>query len=291
MAMSAPAASESQGAVVFGKKRARALLPGARPLAELGATIGFGALGMAVVLLIWWAAAVRLGPLRLPDPWTVFVAIKANWRSIPAMQYVAMQGGGVGDALAFTVVSVLVTVAFGAALGVLVGVALPHVAILRLVTTPALAVLGSTPLLILLPFLVQWFGPGRFVRSGIVVIFTFVVMATVCFRSSAQAIGSYGLYARSLGAKPAFEMWHVVIPALVPDLIAGLRVSLSTAWGLEAVAEIVGGKSGIGRIISTMAHLANTTVILAVVVCLCVTAVGVDGVLTFLVRRSVAWRD
>lgn len=290
--MSAPAANEGQGAIVSGGKSARAFSPAVgRLLAELGVTIAFGVLGVAVVLLVWWAVAARLGPLRLPDPWVVFTAIKANWRSIPAMQYIAMQAGGIGDALAFTVVSVLVTVTVGAACGVFVGIALSHVTILRLTMTPALVVLGSTPLLVLLPFLVQWFGSGRFVSSGIVVIFTFVVMATVCVRSSAQAVGSYGQYARSLGAKPAFEMWHVEFPALIPDLIAGLRVSLSTAWSLEAVAEIVGGKNGVGRIISTMAHLVNTTVILAVVVCLCVTAVVVDGILTFLARRSVAWRD
>jgi ABC-type nitrate/sulfonate/bicarbonate transport system permease component len=251
----------------------------------------YGAFGVAILLLIWWGVAEKLGPLRMPDPWRVLVAIKANWQSIPAMQYIAMQAGGLGEALAYTVVSVLVTVAIGAALGVLVGVALPHVTLLRLTVTPALVVLGSTPLLILLPFLVQWFGTGRFVRSGIVIIFTFVVMATVCLRSTTQAVGSYGQYARSLGAKPAFEMWHVVFPALFPDLLAGVRVSLSAAWSLQAVAEIVGGKNGTGRIISTMAHLANTTVILAVVVCLCVTAVVVDGLFTLLARRSVAWRD
>ena len=261
------------------------------PLLQSGPTILYGALGVAVLLLIWWAVAARLGPLRLPDPWVVFVAIKANWWSIPAMQYIAMQAGGLGDALAYTVGSVLIMVTIGSLLGTVVGIALPHVRPLRLIVTPGLIVLGSTPLLILLPFLVQWFGTGRFVRSGIVVIFTFVVMATVCVRSSTQAVGSYGQYARSLGAKPIFEMWHVVFPALVPDLLAGLRVSLSAAWSLEAVAEIVGGQSGSGRIIGTMAHLANTKVILAVVVCLCVTAVVVDGLLTLLARRSVAWRD
>ena len=270
----------------------RALLStAARPLVESGPTLLYGALGIAVLLLLWWALAVQLGPLRLPEPWRVFVAIKTNWWSIPAMQYIAMQAGGLGDALVYTVVSVLVTVALGALLGTLTGIALPHVLFLRLTVTPALVVLGSTPLLILLPFLVQWFGTGRFVRSGIVIIFTFVVMATICIRSSEQAVGSYGQYARSLGAKPGFEMWHVVFPALFPDLLAGLRVSLSAAWSLQAVAEIIGGQSGLGRIIATMAHLANTTVILAVVVCLCCTAVVVDGVLTLLARRSVAWRD
>lgn len=261
-----------------------------RLVVERAPTILFGALGIAVLLLIWSAVAVKLGALRLPGPWLVFVAIKTNWWSIPAMQYIAMQAGGLGDGLAYTVINVLLTVIVGAALGTVVGIALPHIPLLRVAVSPALVVLGSTPLLILLPFLVQWFGTGRFVRSGIVVIFTFVAMATVCIKSSEQAVGNYGQYARSLGAKPAFEMWHVIFPALFPDLLAGLRVSLSAAWSLEAVAEIVGGKNGSGRIISTMAHLANTTVILAVVVCLCITAVVVDGLLTLLAQRSVAWR-
>lgn len=271
----------------FSSRRSR----GHAALRRVGSTAGWSVFGLAALLMIWWALAARLGALRLPDPRAVAQAIVDNWSSIPAMMYVAMQAGGIGDALVFTVTNVLLVVAVSATLGILAGVGMSYAKPLRLLLTPVIVVLGATPLLILLPFLIQWFGSGRFVRSGLVMIFTFVTVATVCNQSVGRAMGYYASYARSLGARPPFEMAHVALPAMVPDLVAALRVSLAAAWSLQAVAELIGGKAGAGRIIGTMANLANTTIILAVVVCLCVVAVVIDGVLALLAKRFLTWRN
>jgi ABC-type nitrate/sulfonate/bicarbonate transport system permease component len=202
-----------------------------------------------------------------------------------------LQSGGLGDALTYTVASVLMTVAIGSLGGVLLGIALPLLPAVRSVLAPILVVIGSTPVLILMPFLVEWFGNGGLVRSGIVIIFTFVVIATVCMRASHEAAGRYRNYARSLGANSAFEMRHVVLPALLPDLIAGLRVSLAAAWSMESVAEVIGGAQGAGRVIATMAHVSNTEILLAMVVCLAVVAVLLDGALAAIGSRLVTWKE
>jgi ABC-type nitrate/sulfonate/bicarbonate transport system permease component len=139
-------------------------------------SIFLGAAGAGIVILAWWLISLGVDPLRLPSPWAVFAAIPENWLDIPSLQYVALQSGGLADALSYTVSSVLLTVAIGSVAGVLVGIALPLFSTIRLVVSPALIVLGSTPVLILMPFLVEWFGNGGLVRSGIVAIFTFVVL-------------------------------------------------------------------------------------------------------------------
>ncbi|HEY0789774.1 MAG TPA: ABC transporter permease subunit [Chthoniobacterales bacterium] len=254
-------------------------------------TVLLGAAGLAFTLLVWWLVSLGLDPLRLPSPWAVAQAITENWANIPALQYVDLQSGGLADALFYTVVSVLATVAVGAVAGTLAGIALPLVSIVHVVVSPVLVVLGSMPILILLPFLVEWFGNGGLVRSGIVVIFTFVVMASVCMRASHEAAGRYRNYAMSLGARPAFEMLHVVLPALLPDLIAGLRVCLASAWSMESVAEVIGGQQGAGRVIATMAHLSNTEVLLAMVVCIAVAAVVLDGLLVVFGKGFVTWQE
>jgi ABC-type nitrate/sulfonate/bicarbonate transport system permease component len=247
--------------------------------------------GAGIVILAWWLISLGVDPLRLPSPWAVFAAIPENWLDIPSLEYVALQSGGLADALSFTVGSVLLTVAIGSVAGVLVGIALPLFSTIRLVVSPALIVLGSTPVLILMPFLVEWFGNGGLVRSGIVAIFTFVVVATVCMKASHEAAGRYRNYALSLGARPSFEMAHVILPALLPDLIAGLRVSLAAAWSMESVAEVIGGQQGAGRVIATMAHLSNTEILLAMVVCLGLAAVVLDGLLAAAGNGLLTWKE
>jgi ABC-type nitrate/sulfonate/bicarbonate transport system permease component len=157
------------------------------------------------------------------------------------------------------------------------------------VMTPVLTVLGTMPVLILLPFLVQWFGNGWLVLSGLVVVFTFVVLATMTQKSMRTAVDRYSDYARTLGASRTFEMIHVALPALTPDIVSGLRVSMAAAWSLQTVAELVGGKHGAGRVIGAMANLSNTTLVIAMVVCLAVTAVAVDAVFALLARRTQRW--
>jgi hypothetical protein len=82
--------------LAMGRKR---LCFGAERTRGAVSTIGFGALGLALVFAIWQLVAIQLGPLRLPEPMKVFAAIMANWQSIPALRYVLMQSGGLGDAL------------------------------------------------------------------------------------------------------------------------------------------------------------------------------------------------
>lgn len=251
---------------------------------------GFAALGILILLGIWSLLAAQLGPLRLPGPGLVFDAIVANWQSIPAMQYLIMKRAGIADAVFYTVAQVLMTVGIGAVAGLVVGIAVPYVRPLRLVISPVLVVLGTIPVLILLPFLIQWFGNGRFVLSGLVIVFTFVTMAVVAIESMTAAAGRYRNWARCLGASPGFEMRHVILPALVPDIFAGLRVSFATAWSLQAVAELVGGQGGTGRIIGTMASMSNTAVVIAVVVCLAVVAVAIDALVALVGKGLVRWK-
>jgi ABC-type nitrate/sulfonate/bicarbonate transport system permease component len=276
---------------VFLEKTGRFLFAFAQTTVRVVPSLILGAAGLGIVLLVWWLISLGVDRLRLPSPWIVIMAIPVNWSDIPALQYVALQSGGLADALAYTVTNVLVTVAIGSLAGVLVGIALPLLSTLRLLVSPALIVLGSTPVLILLPFLVEWFGNGGLVRSGIVVIFSFVVVSTVCMRASQEAAGRYRNYALSLGARPAFEMRHVILPALLPDLIAGLRVSLAAAWSMESVAEVIGGQKGAGRVIATMAHLSNTEILLAMVVCLSLAAVVLDGTLAAVGRGLLTWKE
>jgi ABC-type nitrate/sulfonate/bicarbonate transport system permease component len=280
--------ADINGGAAYGLSAGRTRFGGETTRGALS-TIGFGALGLALVIAVWQIVAIQLGPLRLPEPMKVFAAIPANWQSIPALRYVLMQSGGLGDALLYTVVSAILTVLIGAAAGVIVGLMMPYVLPVRIVMTPALMVLGTMPVLILLPFLVQWFGNGWLVLSGLVIVFTFVVLATMTQRSMQTAVERYSDYARSLGASRTFEMIHVALPALTPDIVAGLRVSMAAAWSLQTVAELVGGKHGAGRIIGAMANLSNTTLVIAMVVCLAVAAVAVDAIFAAVGKRTQRW--
>jgi NitT/TauT family transport system permease protein len=58
------------------------------------------------------------------------------------------------------------------------------------------------------------------------------------------------------GASKFWILCHVVVPTVMPDILAGMRVSLGAAWLTIVAAELAGGIStGLGRMMSNYAEL------------------------------------
>ena len=52
--------------------------------------------------------------------------------------------------------------------------------------------------------------------------------------------------AQSLGASPVEIFWHVVIPAALPSIAAGLSIGMGVSWFSLLAGEIISGQYGIG---------------------------------------------
>jgi ABC-type nitrate/sulfonate/bicarbonate transport system permease component len=58
------------------------------------------------------------------------------------------------------------------------------------------------------------------------------------------------------GASKFWTLCHVVVPTVLPDIMAGMRVGLGTAWLTIVAAELAGGIStGLGRMMTNYAEL------------------------------------
>jgi NitT/TauT family transport system permease protein len=58
------------------------------------------------------------------------------------------------------------------------------------------------------------------------------------------------------GAGKSWTLCHVVVPTVLPDIMAGMRVGLGTAWLTIVAAELAGGIStGLGRMMINYAEL------------------------------------
>lgn len=261
-----------------------------RRLLPLLGKVGLAVAGILVLGIAWDALALQLGPLRLPAPAAVWQAILDNWVNIPAMTYVTMQPAGLQDSLVDTTTNLLCSVAIGAVAGVSLGLLAQYSRMLNNIAVVIVTILGTVPLLMILPFLVQWFGNGGFVMSALVIAFAILTLAQVTVSSVGRAIANYRDYSRSMGAGPMLEMRLVILPALAPDLIAGLRIALAAGWGFQTMAEVVGGSNGIGRVIGVMAGVSNSTVILASVAVLGATALVLDALLVQAGKLLVRWK-
>lgn len=247
--------------------------------------------GLAVVGLLWQLTAWASNPSQVPAPADVWHSLTADWHEIPALSYLEFESGGIGAALAFSTVHVLAGVAVGTAAGLPLGITLARVRLVRLLLVPPLSLLGSVPLLVLLPFITLWFGTAGFAQSGLVIAFAFLAVTFATERAAVTVSDQYANYASSLGATRQRILWTVVLPAAAPTVIGAIRVALAAGWSWQAVAELLGAHQGVGRVIDVSARLGAVSDLAATVLCLAVVAVACDAIVARVGGVLVRWRE
>jgi ABC-type nitrate/sulfonate/bicarbonate transport system permease component len=84
-------------------------------------------------------------------------------------------------------------------------------------------------------------------------------------------------------------LWRVVLPASLPYILAGMRVSLALALIVTVVAEMIAGSAGIGYHIVTMQYAMRSGDMYAAIVLLAVTGYGLNRLILEVERRAIHW--
>ena len=248
-------------------------------------------LGVGMIVGLWSLAAAATEPVRIPSPVLVFEAIRDNLFDIRALAFASFGTGGIIQNLTYTAVNVLVGVAIGSTVGFVIGILIGRVRVIRNLLEPPLLLFGTVPVLVLLPFLSLWFGTGRLATNGMVIFYTALTVAVVTQQATANVSSYFENYARSLGARPVRMLVQVVRPAVIPEVLGAIRVALAFGWGFQAIAEVLGGQIGAGRVIRVYAQYAATAEILAIVICVGILAVIIDGIVAGVGRWLVRWQE
>jgi ABC-type nitrate/sulfonate/bicarbonate transport system permease component len=225
--------------------------------------------GAAGFILLWSVAALSGLTSRqfLPAPWDVI----QRFADILVQPFA---GGTLGAHLA----SSLGRYALGFSLAVVVGIPLGLVMayfpwVDRLVTPLFEAVRFVAPIA-WVPFAALWFGTG--IGGPVLIIFmgAFPPVLINTHRGAKYVDGKYIEAARMLGAGPLRAITQVLLPAAVPSIVAGLRISAGLGWQSLVGAELIVASTGVGyMMVKGQAALSTSTVMSAML------AIGLVGLL------------
>jgi len=87
---------------------------------------------------------------------------------------------------------------------------------------------------------------------------------------------------RNFGLSPANLVWRVLYPAVLPQLITGLRITLGVAWIVVVAAEMIAVNSGLGFLIVDARNAGNRYDLVVAAMAI----IGVIGLLLDLGMRS-----
>ncbi|MGW4420722.1 ABC transporter permease [Streptosporangium sp. NPDC004631] len=194
-----------------------------------------------ILLLLIWEVASRSGMLdaRFFPPPTSIVGTFADLVAAGTLQ---------SHALA-TLSRVGVGLLLGAVPGLLLGIALGAVPLLRALFGPIFASLLPIPKIAILPLLLLIFGLGEASKWVIVAIGVFFYVFYNTMGGVLQIQPIYFDVAKSSGASRWRTWTTVALPAALPSIFTGLKLSVGGAFVIIAASEFVGSRTGIGYLI------------------------------------------
>ncbi len=93
------------------------------------------------------------------------------------------------------------------------------------------------------------------------------------------------------GASKPWILMHIVVPAVLPDILGGMRVALGAAWLTIVAAELSGGISlGLGRMMSNYAELVQVPQVIVGMILIGVLGFLMNEVLLLFEKRLFRWR-
>jgi NitT/TauT family transport system permease protein len=193
---------------------------------------------LPIGFLIVWEIAVRVGWIEarfFPAPSSLITEI---WRDL--------RSGKLATDSAASLTRLLSGLSIGVGLGVGVGMTMALSRTADMVLGFPVQVLRAIPPITWIGFSILWFGLGN--KPAIFLISLGVVfpMLLNTYGGVKQVDQIYLRAARNLGAQRWMLFKDVVLPAALPSVLTGLRVSVGLAWILMVVGELVAVPSGLG---------------------------------------------
>ena len=240
------------------------------------------ALAIIILLLaVWWASVVWTYSVIFPTPWAVvrgtveLIEDGTLWMHIGSSLYRV----GAGFLLA-----VAVAVPLGLWMGWVKGA--------YITLNPLFQILRPISPIAWIPIAILWFGVGN--ASPVFLIF----MSSV-FPMIVQTItGVHTIEKRYLRAAENFGVSRyrlfrqVVLPAVLPQIVVGMRIGLGVSWLVVVAAEMIALRSGLGYLIMDSRNAGNRyDLVIAGMIIIGIIGLLLDGCMRLLERhRLVRWR-
>ncbi len=234
-----------------------------------------------VVMALWWLAshAGWISRVFLPTPEATFASLRDGLVN--------------GELLAYTWATLtrmfqgwLLASLVGIALGALIGMS----ATARAWLQPTLEFMRPLPASALLPLAISIFGLNPSMVLSVVAFGAMwpVLLATVHGFTAVEP--SLQEVARCLQLSRMAFVWKIGLPNALPDILAGMRLSLTVSLIVSVVGEMIASQPGLGQAILLAARSFRASELFAGIVLLGLIGFASSALLAFFEKRLLKWQ-
>jgi NitT/TauT family transport system permease protein len=236
---------------------------------------------IAALIAAWWVAVAATHSVIFPTPWQVITGTLELIEDGTLWQHIGASLLRVGTGFAL---AVFVAVPLGLWMGWVRGI--------YNTLNPIFQILRPISPIAWIPIAILWFGVGNaspiyliFISS----VFPMIVQTTVGVHTIEKR---YLRAAENFGVSRYTLFTQVVIPAVLPQVIVGMRIGLGVAWLVVVAAEMIALRSGLGYMIMDSRNAGNRyDLVIAGMIIIGIIGLSLDGIMRMLEGlKFVRWR-
>lgn len=231
-------------------------------------------------LFIVWVIFTRFGvshPVLVPFPENVFNIFVLNRTDLALGLLSSMK-------------ILFIGIAFAMILGIFLGLFVGYLQGLRETFLPITKVLSTIPPLVYTPYVVAVM--PTFYTASIFVIFSAVFWPT--FMSMIARVGSVDKKildsAKGMNVSTVTMLFRIILPYSLPEVIARLSTSLTSAMLCLTGAEMLGASAGLGYFVKKFSDYADYTRVLAGIIYIAIIVTILNILVELLQKRVIKWR-
>lgn len=233
-----------------------------------------GAILVLALLALWQILYAIVGDIALTPPVTTFMhafeILSVDWFR---------------PHLAATIKAFSASFAIAGLAGVLIGLALGFHRLSGEVAEPILAALYSIPKVTLYPIVLLLFGLGLSAKVAFGVIHGVIPVVIFTLNAVRNINPVYVRTARALRLRPGQTVWCVLAPAVLPEIMTGLRVGFGLTLLGVVIGEMFASQHGLGFIIIRGVNVHNVKDMCAVILLFVIFSAGSNMLLLWLERK------
>ena len=250
-----------------------------------GPTTLISAVTIVAIFLLWWLASpIRwVPPLFLPTPEVVaqrlYESATGRLTDAPLAEHFGWSMFRVFTAF---IAACLTAIPVGIAMGVS--------RVMRGIFDPPIEFYRPLPPLAYLPLIVIWFGIDELSKVLLIYLACFAPLA-MSARAGVRSVSQEQIHAAySMGATQQQVIWHVIVPAAMPEILTAMRIAIGFGWTTLVAAEMVAANKGLGQMVLKESNFLRTEIVIMGIIVIGVVAYLFDLLMRYIEHLAVPWK-
>ncbi|MNP51893.1 putative aliphatic sulfonates transport permease protein SsuC [compost metagenome] len=149
----------------------------------------------------------------------------------------------------------------------------------------------TVPLLAVTPLFILWFGFGELSKVLLISVGSFFPLYMQAFLGIRNIDNKLFEVAKIMEYTRLQQITKLMIPSALPNILLGIRLSLSVAWMCLVAAELLGAEKGIGYMIQDARSFMQTDTVFVGIIIFALAGKLSDSFVRILEEQLLKWQD